>query len=151
MARNNFVASPLVAVAVAAATTKTILAVKAPANIGVAVKSAVLSFDSNNAGQQAIIVEIVRFTSDGTGTTVTATKKNTGTDTIQTVVKHSYTVEPTGGTVVMGFHINPAAGMQYPFPINEEVLAKGGELIGIRVTTPAGVAVNAYPNLEGEE
>jgi hypothetical protein len=154
MARNNFVATSRAAVALAAAATKTVLTVTSPTGVKVAVKAAMLTFDSSNAAQQAIIVELCRFTAAtaGTSTTVTSPSKKNSVDLAPaTVVKKDYSVEPTVAEIIMGMEINPAAGVQYPFPINEELIAQNGEIIGIRCTTPSGVTANCYPVLECEE
>lgn len=153
MARNNFIASTrgVVATTVAA---KTILTVTSPANIGVALKSICITFDSNNAGQQALLVELIRFdgTTAGTaGSTVTAGKKMTGTNTVQSVVKTNYSVEPTVAEILEQWHVNPAAGMQYPFPINEEPIARNGEVLAIRITSNTGITPNVVVDLECEE
>jgi hypothetical protein len=154
MARNNFIATNRAAVALAAAATKTVLSVTAPANVQVAIKSATITFDSANAGQQAVIVEIVRYdaTTAGTSSTVSnPSKKRTGSLAVQTVVKSNYTVEPTVAEIIEGFQINPSAGLQQPLPINEEIEVRNGEILGIRCTTPAGVTCNAYAAMECEE
>lgn len=157
MARNNFIAHTGGAVAVTVAA-KTLLAIKAPANIGVAVKSVTVTADSNNAGQQAMLVELVRYSgaaggqSDGTaGSAGVATRKHTGLNTIQTAVNKNYSAEPTVAEVLESWHVNPAAGMQYPFPINEEPIARNGELMGVRITSNSGITPNVAIALECEE
>jgi hypothetical protein len=154
MARVNFLPSNRAVVALAAAATKTVLLVKSPSAVQVAVKSASICFDSSNAGQQGITVELVRFdaTSAGTSTNVSnPSKKHTGSLAPASTVQSNYTAEPTVAEILMGFVINPSAGVQYPFPINEEIIIKNGESLGIRVTTPTGVTANAYAAMECEE
>ena len=151
MARNNFHVSTQAEVTLTAASTKTVLALIAPTSQGVAVKSATISFNGSSSSVQEIIVELVRFAADGTGTAVTPSKKFSGTDTLRTTAKKNYTVEPTTPEILAGFEVNAQAGVQYPFPLDGEVIAKGGEVIGIRVTTPTGVNPNCYANFECEE
>jgi hypothetical protein len=155
MARNNFVASTQATAALTANTTQTILLVIAAANTKVAIKSATITFDSANAAQQGITAELVRFTMAGAGTgatTQTPAKKLSLDPTLSSVVKKTYATEPTVATVIGGFTLNASGGLQYPFAINEEVIAQNGEGVGIRITTPTGVTgVNAYANMECEE
>jgi hypothetical protein len=153
MARNNFMVSTG-EVATTGNATKTLLTVIAPSNISVAIKSASIFFDSSNPSQENVIVELVRFTgADGTGTTVTPTKKFTGSNTIQSTSKKSYSAEPSTPEILIGMEINAQAGVVYNFPLDGELVIKGGEILGVRYTTPSSGSVNpnAYVNMECEE
>jgi hypothetical protein len=127
----------------AAGTAKTILAVIAPAQFGIDLKGFTLSFDGVTASEKPVLVEIVKYTADGTGTAVTVDQIYGRTIAAGFTAKKAYSPEPTGATVIWPeVEWDPNKGaLIYDFPLGETPDTAVSELIGIRVTVPTGGAV----------
>ncbi|MHA2264518.1 MAG: hypothetical protein ACXAEN_19155, partial [Candidatus Thorarchaeota archaeon] len=99
---------------------------------------------------EPVTVEYIRFTSDGTGTAITEVKRDSDAgETIQTAAKHTYTIEPTGITVLSSFTIHPQGSFVDVMPIEDPYHTHGGEGFGIRITPDDTVVLIA--TLECEE
>jgi len=133
------------------ATTKTLLTVIAPAAHRLNIKEWGISFDGVDAAAVPIRVQLIRFGTDGTGTTVTPVKSDQADPTIVATSKHTYTAEPTGGGDILGqWYLTPAGGlfvMQYP--LGDEIVVGVSGILAIR--TIAAVSVNASVYIKFEE
>lgn len=138
--------APVANVALTAATPKTVLQVKAPANQRVKISR----WGVFLAGTAAIdlTIRLLYQSTDGTGTPQTVAKRDAGVaETIQTVASGNFTVEPTAGNVVR--HINCAGSYTEQFSFADELTLAGGGRIGIEVTAVNAATVSAF--FEGEE
>lgn len=134
------------AVALAAATKKTVLQITAPTNQRVKVKEWSVSFDGVSNTAIPVLVEIARQSTAGTGgDALTLVKTNAGDDeTLQTTGQTDVdTGNPTETSVLVAEKVHPQGGMTWQAPFGEEIIVKGGERLGIAVTAPATVNVVA--------
>lgn len=137
------------AVALTAATTKTVIGVKAHANSGLQVKSYTVGFDGVTASAVPVLVEICYCTwaTNGPGTNSTSTtsvQKNGRSLTAGFTSGKTWTVEPTALTVIKEFLLTPNAGLiEFQYPLGEEPDCALGEGFAIRMTAPAAVNVRA--------
>lgn len=151
MAGLQFTAKPAAEVALVAATPKTVLTVTAPSNHRDKLGGFGISFDGTVAGNEPVVVELMRFTGGtGTGTTVTPTKVDDSiAEAIQSTSKSNYSAEPTAGEILDVKEIHPQTGYEKYYPFGWEKIIGGGDMMGIRCTAPQ--AVNCYPFMDCEE
>ena len=132
-------------VALTAATAKSVLQVKAPANQRVLIR-VVRLFGKAPAGGTDTPVK-VRMTRNaanfGTGTAATPAKNNPAdTETIQTTAFANFTAEPTtptdGG---LWFEIQPQLGVVEIYPIGAPIVIPGGQSVQFEFTAAAAETV----------
>lgn len=146
--------TPVDEITVGNSATKTVVLITAPSNQKVRVKAWSVSTDGTDSTQSPVTIELMKFTTAGTMTSITPVKMNQDDgETPQSTAAKNATVEPTGGDVYMNREIPFANGnFTYIFPFGEEILVKGGERIGIRVTNSSGsISVNVLPEIIFEE
>ncbi len=144
MAQTMYSAEVGAAVALVAATAKTVLSVIAPAQFGVDLRKYRLGFDGVTASAIPVVVEIVSWTTDGTGTAGTVVQTSGRSITAGFTTKYNYSVEPTTATLIDRFTITPNGGtIVYDFPYGDSPDTAVSNLIGLRCTAPAAVNVNA--------
>ena len=142
------------AVALAAATAKTILGAKAHANSGLQLKGFDISFDGVTASAVPVLVEVGYCTfatnSPGTASTsVTARQKYGRVLTAGFTGAKTWTTEPTVITVQKEFLLSPNGGTySYQFPLGMEPDTALAEGLVIRCNAPAIVNVRASMDLE---
>lgn len=127
------------ATSLVAATAKTILAWINGATRRCKLLEVQLGFDSQTSTDHAVLIEVVRFTTDGTGTGVTPAPVDPANPAAIGTAKHSYTVEPTTPTIVIpGQRLTPQQGgtLIWQLPMTREILCSVSNLIGIRLTSP---------------
>ena len=89
-------------------TAKTILGLAPAANHRVFIKAFTVSFKGVVVTNEPVTVELIRFTSDGTGSAGTVRKKDVdASENVEAGFKYNYTVEPTGVTVLKSFSVHP--------------------------------------------
>lgn len=144
MSKAGYSAEVGAAVALAAATAKTVLSVIAPAQFGVDLLKYRIGFDGVTASAVPVVVELVTWTTDGTGTGGTVNQVYGRSITAGFTTKYNYTVEPTTPTLIDRFTLTPNGGLVvYDFPAGTTPDTAVSNLIGIRCTAPAVVNVNA--------
>ena len=139
------------AVALSAATAKTIIGVKAHANSGLQLKSFEVAFDGVTASAVPVLVELCYSTwatnSPGTNSTSTTPRQNYGRSlTAGFTSGKTWTAgnEPTTLTVLKEILMAPDKGLvMYQFPLGQEPDCALAEGFAIRVTAPAIVNVRA--------
>jgi hypothetical protein len=132
------------AVALAPATAKTVLSVIAPAQFGVDLVGFRLGFDGVTAANTPVVVEIVTWTTDGTGTSGTVVQAYGRSITAGFTTKYNYTVEPTTPTAVDRYSLTPNGGaIVYDYPRDRTPDCAVSNLIGIRLTAAQAVNCNA--------
>lgn len=127
------------------ATTKTILQITAPANTGLRVTRASISFDGTSPTAAKALVELVKGATGGTGTNLTTLKLQGHTGSVQATAKENFTVEPTGGSVAFTEQVHTQSGYTAP----EEIILNPGETLAFRTNVAA--AVNARARFRYEE
>ena len=131
-------------VALSAGVSKTVLSVIAPAQFGVDLVSYRLGFDGVTAANTPVVVEIVSFTADGTGTGGTVVQVYGRSITAGFTTKYAYSVEPTGPTLIDRFSLTPNGGaLVYDIPRDRTPDCAVSNLIGLRLTAAQTVNCNA--------
>ena len=137
------------AVALTAATAKSILGVKAHANSGVQVKSLEVAFDGVTASAVPVLIELCYATfatnSPGTASTSVTPAQNYGRVlTAGFTGGKTWTTEPTVLTVLKELLLPADKGvLAYQFPLGQEPDSALAEGFVIRCTAPAAVNVRA--------
>jgi hypothetical protein len=138
--------------AIAASTTKTFLAWIPGATQTGRLITVEASFDAS-APATGILVQIVRFTTDGTGTTYTPLRVNgEGQNRAAlTPCKVNYSADPTTPTVAKQWYLPNTGGQFIQLPLGREFYIPVSTVTGIRLVTPAGASGNVSVNSEIEE
>ena len=144
------------AVALVAATAKTIIGAKAHANSGLQLKGFEVGFDGVTASAVPVLVEIGYITwatnSPGTNSTSATIRQCYGRVlTAGFTGGYAWTAgnEPTAITVIKRFTLAPDKGLvAYQWPLGQEPDSALAEGFCIRCTAPAAVNVNATLCLE---
>jgi len=140
------------AVALVAATAKTVAMVTAAANQCVRVKEIRVTFDGATSTATPVKIETGRPSSAGTFTAATLRKKDTArAETIQTTGGINASAEPTWTTVIDDTAYIPAYGGVYHYiaPFDNPIIVAGGARYGVRCTAPANV--NSSTKMDVEE
>lgn len=142
------------AVALTAATPKTVLGVKAHANSGLQCKAFAVSFDGVTASAVPVLVEFcyVTFATNSPGTSstsVTPAQRYGRSLTAGFTAGKTWTAEPTTITVLKEFLLSAYNGtFEYQFPLGMEPDTALAEGLCIRVTAPASVNCRATMEVE---
>lgn len=142
------------AVALSAATVKTIIGAKAHANSGLQVKSIYVGFDGVTASAVPVLVELCYSTwganSPGTNSTSTTPLQLYGRSlTAGFTSGKTWSTEPTTLTVLEELLLTPNGGSLYvQFPLGQEHDCALAEGFAIRCTAPATVNVRSTIKLE---
>lgn len=138
------------AVALAAATAKTVVQVVAATNHGVVCWGLSVAFDGASNTAVPVLVQIVRQTTAGTMSALTPTKKNDSDgDTLDVTAQHTATVEPTTTDILYETYVHPQTGLDKTFNEKTAPRVGAGDRMGVRLTAPE--IVNATVSLDGEE
>ena len=142
------------AVALTAATAKTILGVKAHANSGVQLKSFEVAYDGVTSSAVPVLVELC-YATFATNAPGTASTSVTPAQVYGRVLAagftagKTWTTEPTVLTVLKEWLMAPDKGLvMYQFPLGQEPDTALGEGLVIRCTAPAAVNVRASMAVE---
>jgi hypothetical protein len=152
MAGNKFIAKSDPQ-AIGANSSKIVLFIKAPTNIHLVLQSAEVLIYGGNATDPMVLVELCRFSSDGTDTSDGQKIKVASTkNALQFVCKDAFSANPNVSEVLEFKLVHPAGGIA-SFQLASQLDIAGGERIGFRVTTaPSAVdGVNAIAQIKGEE
>lgn len=142
------------AVALSAATAKTILGVKAHANSGLQLKGFMVAFDGVTSSAVPVLVEVCycTFGANSPGTNSTGTAENQVYGRVLTAGftgGRNWTTEPTTITVLKEFLLAPDKGIiAFQFPLGQEPDTALGEGLCIRCNAPAAVNVRASMDVE---
>jgi hypothetical protein len=142
MARAIYSAPVGAAVALATGVAKTILAAIAPATFGLDWLALELGFDGVTATDKAILVELMRYTTDGTGTAATVAQVAGPRITAGFTAKYNYSAEPTVGTVLDRWSLTPIGGTGLIDFGDKSYDCDLTQLLGVRLTAPTNT-VNA--------
>jgi len=142
------------AVALTAATGKTVIGVKAHTNSGLQLKSIEVAFDGVTGSAVPVLIEVLHCTwaTNGPGTNSTSTTPKQAYGRVLTAGYTSaknWTVEPTVLTVIKEFLLTPNAGLvAYQWPLGQEPDCALAEGFAIRCNAPAAVNVRATMSVE---
>ena len=151
MAKAGYTAATGAAVALAAATAKTVLSVVATSTFGVDLQKVRLSFDGVTASAVPVLVELCysTFATAGTTTVGTVTQVYGRTVTAGFTTGYNYTAEPTVLTVIESFLVTPAGGtVLYDWPLGTTPDTAVNNGFCLRLTAPAIVNVRATLQFE---
>ncbi len=130
----------------------TLIRLKAPANQRVLIRGFGISFKGVTAPDPPIKVDLLRQTTDGTGSALTLNKADPGyAETIQTAAIQTVTVEPTAGEILWTREIHPqGGGIDKDFAFDRPIIIPGGGRVGLRVTA-ATTSINCEAWIDCEE
>ena len=133
------------AVALVAATAKTVLQVATPATKRGRLLELQVSFDGVTAGNSPVLVELLRQTTAGTMTANTPNPHDSAAPASLLTASTNATAEPTAGVVLKRWRITPNGGvlvLPEGDPVRNAVIPVSG-FLGIRCTAAQVVNVNA--------
>lgn len=150
MARNNWSHTTSVAVALVAATEKTVLQVVGGTNVIEAIQGFDVAFDGISNTAVPVVVKLITTSTAGTGTSRTPLKtKDTSTSLLVTGTEN-HSAEGANANLLKTFYIHPQAGVVYPFNLQDsEIEIASAARLALKITAPA--AVNCLATIYGEE
>jgi hypothetical protein len=149
MAKAGYSTSTEGAVALAAATAKSILGVSAPAQFGVDLKKFRVAFDGTSATAVPVLIELCYSTfatnAPGTASASTTVDQVYGRSiTAGFTAARNWTTEPTVLTPVDEWLLSPAGGLViYDFPLGDTPDSAVSNGFVLRLNAPAAVNVRA--------
>ncbi len=152
--RPGFVAN-FDAVALTAATAKTVVGIKAAPNHLAVITAIFVTFHGVTSSNVPALVEVVTGTdatnSPGTNsTTLTPIQVRGRVLTCDATAAHTWTAEPTVLSKLYGFRIPPTSGVIVQLPLNREVEIDPttNKLVGLRITAPDATSVTGLIEFE---
>jgi hypothetical protein len=132
------------AVALVAATAKTVLQIATPATLRARVRGVQISLDGVTAANVPGLVELIRQTTAGTMSALTPAPVDSSAPASLVTASHTATAEPTAGTVLWAKRLTPNGGLlELPiFDVDQIVVPISG-FLGLRCTFAQVVNVNA--------
>lgn len=137
------------AVALSAATAKSILGIKSAADFGVDLKKWRVAFDGVTLSNVEVLCELcyATFATNGPGTNSTSVTVRQGYGRVITptaTAAANWTTEPTALTVIESFLLTPAGGLVlYDYPLGDTPDSAVSEGFVIRCNAPNAVNVRA--------
>lgn len=132
------------AVALAAATVKTVVQVVAAANHAIKIRSFNVSFDGIDNTDEPVTVVLMRQTTAGTMSALTPVKNDDSCgDTLDTTAQHTATAEPTSGDVLYTITVHPQTSRNFVFDPDLCPIVGAGDRVGLVCTAPDAVNVDA--------
>lgn len=149
MAGLRVTAENTAAVALAAATAKTVLQLNAPAQQRIKIQRIGVFFDGASTTAVPVVVKMLIATTAGTNTALTLNKLvSSDSETIQTTAGENATAEPTKTTLLDQWFIHPQMGIDLTYAFGQEKVIVGGSRVAIEVTAPAVVNVRVKIDFE---
>jgi hypothetical protein len=130
-------------------TAKTIIRVKAPTNQRAKILGYGFFFDGTSNSAQPVQIQIGRISTDGTFTAGTIMPNEEELpETFQTAVGLAASAEPTYSNFLKTLTVHPQLGYEYLAPLGQEIIVKGGGMLGFVVNAQAAVDVRGYVMFE---
>lgn len=154
MAKAGYTATTGAAVALSAATAKSVIGVSAPAQFGVDLKKVRFGFDGVTASAVPVLVELcyATFATNAPGTnstSVTPAQMYGRSITTGFTAARNWTTEPTVLTVVEEMLLSPNGGaLWYDFPLGDTPDSAVSQGFVLRMTAPATVNVRSTLSFE---
>ena len=137
------------AVALSAATAKTILQLNAPANQRLKLQRVGVFFDGASTTAVPVLVRLVIATTAGTNTALTLNKLvSTDDETIQSTAGENASAEPTKTTLLDQWLVHPQMGVDITYAFGQERVVAGGGRVALECTAPASVNVRGKIDFE---
>lgn len=137
------------AVALSAATAKTILQLNAPANQRLKLQRVGVFFDGASTTAVPVLVRLVIATTAGTNTSLTLNKLvSTDDETIQSTAGENASAEPTKTTLLDQWLVHPQMGIDITYAFGQERVVAGGGRVALECTAPASVNVRGKIDFE---
>lgn len=137
------------AVALAAATAKTVLQLNAPANQRLKIQRVGFFFDGASTTAVPVAVRLMVATTAGTNSALTLNKLvSSDSETVQTTAGENATIEPTKTTVLDQWLVHPQMGLDLTYAFGQEKIVVGGGRVALEITAPAVVNVRAKIDFE---
>ena len=132
--------------------TRTMLAVTAPAARTIKPTQLEISFAGITAAAAPIEVQLLRQTTAGTGTAVTpVAMAGTTSGSIESTALEDHSAEPTAGDILRKWFVHPQGGsLIYTVPEPDKWETGEAGRLALRVITP-GASVNCLATIEFEE
>lgn len=141
--------APLGSTPLTANTAKTVIRVKAATNQRTKVLGYGFYFDGTSNSATPVQIQIGRISADGTFTAATPLPNEEElTETFQTSVGTAASAEPTYSNYLKTLTVHPQLGYEYLAPLGQEIVVKGGGMLGFVVNAPAAVNVRGYVMFE---
>lgn len=148
---NQLMVARVSAVALSAATTKTLVQVVTATNQRAHLRGFGVSFNGVDATKTPILAEVLRQTTAGTSSALTIVKGDPDSTTIASALQ-TFSAEPTASDVLWSQYFTPVGGgcdiTLYP---DDEWMIASATRIGLRVTTATGVTCDASAYLRFAE
>ena len=137
-------------VALVAATAKTVLSLITGATRRAKLKELTLAFSSVTSTDVPVLIELVQFDTDGTGTTVTPAAVDRADPAAISTAKSDYSAEPTTNPVVLWeTRMTPIGGtLILQTPLGDEFKFLVSKTHALRITAPQGQTVRAVLKIE---
>lgn len=149
MAGLRVTAENTAAVALAAATAKTVLQLNAPANQRLKLQRVGVFFDGSSTTAVPVLVRLVIATTAGTNTALTLNKLvSTDDETIQSTAGENASAEPTKTTLLDQWLVHPQMGIDITYAFGQERVVAGGGRVALECTAPASVNVRGKIDFE---
>jgi hypothetical protein len=139
------------AVALTAATAKTILNVINGSNALIRVTEFSVSFDGTSSTAVPVLIELCKSTQGAAGTSSSQSPVQIrgATRTVQASGARNYSAEPTTLTAVKRWLVHPQSGITVQFPLGREPeQVTTANAMCLRLTAPANVNVHGYIEFE---
>lgn len=137
------------AVALTAATAKTVIQAVAAANQRILCHGFEITFDSVDSTKAPQLVQLRVQTDAGTSSALTPVKRcDSDSETLQSTGRHTSTVDPTDGAVKWEAYVSPLGGRAQTFRFDSPIPIVGGTRLGLKVTPTATSNVTAVFDLE---
>lgn len=132
--------------ALGAATAETILQLRGVAAVKAKVIEWGVAFDGVSATAEPVRIRVLRQTSTGTATAATEVPWDPDNPTANVISFHSFTAEPTAGSVLVDTEVHPQSGIIVQYPLGREITIDNATTskLGIECTAPAAVNVVGY-------
>jgi hypothetical protein len=124
---------------------KTPAVVTAPSNQRLKILGYGFFFDGTVNSAQPVEIDIKRASATGAGTTATP-QPNEGelTETFQASWLINCGTEPTYTSTLKTITVHPQLGYEYLAPAGQEIIVKGGGILGFQANAPAAVNIRGY-------
>jgi hypothetical protein len=149
MAGLRLTAENTAAVALSAATAKTIIQLNAAANQRIKIQRVGFFFDGASTTAVPVLVRLVVATTAGTNTGLTLNKLvSSDSETAQTTAGENASAEPTKTTLLDSWLVHPQMGLDLTYAFGQEKVIVGGGRVALEVTAPAVVNVRGKIDFE---
>lgn len=137
------------AVALSAATVKTVLQLNAPTNQRIKIQRVGVFFDGASTTAVPVLVRLIVATTAGTNTGLTLNKLvSSDSETIQTTAGENASAEPTKTTLLDQWLVHPQMGVDITYAFGQEKIIVGGGRVALDCNAPASVNVRAKIDFE---